>query len=86
MIHFLAPIWFLSAAAVAIPILIHLWNNRKGKTLLVGSTAFFEKAAEEKSWQRKLTDPLLLLLRCLLLLLLSALLAQPFFPAVGTAT
>jgi len=83
--HFLAPIWFLSAAAVAIPILIHLWNNRKGKTLSVGSTAFLERAAEEKSWQRKLTDPLLLVLRCLLLVLLSALLAQPFFPGKGNA-
>jgi hypothetical protein len=77
--HFLNPIWLFAVAAIAIPVLIHLWNIREGKTLKVGSIAIVEASSRKRSRSFKLIDLLLLLLRCLLLILLAMVLALPFF-------
>jgi hypothetical protein len=76
---FLHPIWFLALAAISIPVAIHLWNIRKGRTLKVGSIALITAASQKRSLSRKLNDVLLLLLRCLLLVLLAIILAMPLW-------
>jgi hypothetical protein len=73
----LNPIWLLVSAAVVIPVLVHLWNLRKGKTLLVGSIALLTTGARQQSRSFRITNWPLLLLRCLLIVLLALLLAKP---------
>jgi hypothetical protein len=75
--QFLNPIWFFALAALSIPVIIHLWNVRPGKTLKVGSISLITEASKNTSRSFKLLDILLLILRCLLLALLTLLLASP---------
>ena len=75
---FLSPIWLFSVAAISIPLLIHLWNIRPGKTLKVGSIALIENSSRKHSRSFKLLDILLLLLRCLLLITVAFVLAMPY--------
>jgi hypothetical protein len=74
---FLNSTWLFAIAALSIPVAIHLWNIKQGKTLKVGSIALINEAAQKSSRSFKLHDLVLLLLRCLLLLLLALLLAVP---------
>jgi hypothetical protein len=73
------PIWLFALAAISIPIIIHLWNLKPGKTLKVGSIALFTASSLANSRSFKFQDILLLLLRCLLLVLLAFLLAAPLW-------
>lgn len=74
---FLNPIWLSALAALAIPVVIHLWNIRPGKTLKVGSIALMEASEQKSSQSVKLSDLLLLLLRCLLLVFVAIILSAP---------
>src|ERR1700761_2679139 len=76
---FLHPIWFFALTAVSIPVAIHLWNIRKGKTLKIGSIALITAASQKKAVSRRLSEKLLLLLRCLLLILIAFILTMPFW-------
>jgi hypothetical protein len=75
--HFLSPIWFFALAALSIPIVIHLWNIKPGKTLKVGSIMLISEASKTNRRSFKLVDILLFILRCLLLALLAFFLAAP---------
>lgn len=85
MIHFLQPIALWAMAGVAIPVIVHLWNDRKGRVLRVGSVALLTGASRRAAWSPRLTELLLLLFRCLLVIALAGLLAGPYFfrPASG---
>ncbi|NDK54974.1 BatA domain-containing protein [Pontibacter fetidus] len=74
---FLAPYFLFAAAAIVIPIAIHLWNKRQGKTVKVGSLRWLEASASNRWSSIKLTNFWLLVLRCLILILLAVALAQP---------
>ena len=76
---FFHPIWFFAFAAIGIPVAIHLWNVRKGKTLKIGSIALITAASQKRSLSRRLNDLLLLFLRCLWLILLAFTLAMPLW-------
>ncbi|MBD3749451.1 MAG: BatA domain-containing protein [Sphingobacteriales bacterium] len=76
--QFIYPIGFLALASILLPILIHLWNAKQGKTLKIGSIAFLGESSNKSSRSFKITDWLLLTIRCLLLILIAFLLAQPF--------
>jgi hypothetical protein len=71
-------IWLFALAALSIPVVIHLWNIRPGRTLKVGSITLID-GASQNSRSFKLHDLLLLLLRCLLLALLAFVLAMPLW-------
>jgi hypothetical protein len=71
-------IWLFALAALGIPVAIHLWNIKRGKTLKVGSISLIT-AASQNSRSFKLHDLLLLLLRCLLLALVAFVLAMPLW-------
>ena len=75
----LNPIWLFALAALSIPVAIHLWNIRQGKTLKVGSISLINVSSQKSSRSLKLHDLLLLLLRCLWLTLLAFVLTQPLW-------
>jgi len=83
--QFLNPIWFFALAALSIPVIIHLWNIRPGKTLKVGSISLITEASKSTKRSFKLLDILLLILRCLLLVLIAMLLAAPVWQKYVTA-
>jgi len=77
LLHLLQPIWLFAIAGIIVPVAVHLWNDKLGKVLTIGSTAFLEKTSLKKARSRQLSEWLLLLLRCLLLIMLALLLAGP---------
>lgn len=79
MLQLLNPIWLFAIGGIAIPLIIHLWNVKKGKTLKVGSINLMGESSRQSARSLKLIDLLLLLLRCLLIILLAFILAKPFW-------
>lgn len=77
--HFLQPIWLAAMAGIVLPVVIHFWNDRRGKVLRIGSISFLEGASQRMAWSRRISDWWLLLLRCLLLMALALLLAGPYW-------
>ena len=76
---FLNPILLYGMAAIAAPILIHLFLNRKIKPVVWAAMRFLKNAVQKKKKRMNMEDILLLLLRCLLFLLLALALARPVF-------
>ncbi|WP_158622619.1 BatA domain-containing protein [Pedobacter sp. KBW06] len=74
----LYPIGLFALAGLVIPLIIHLWNVKQGKTLKIGSISLLGEAAPLSSRSYRITDWLLLLLRLLLIILLAFLLAEPY--------
>lgn len=79
--YFLEPIWLWLSSLVLLPVVIHLWNTRKGKVLKVGSVALFENSSRRRSAALKITQWPLLLLRCAVILAAAILLARPVMRA-----
>jgi len=79
LIHLLQPLWLGAMAAIAAPVILHFWNDRRGKVLRIGSISLLMGASQQMAWSRRLSQWLLLLLRCLLLVLLAVLLAGPYW-------
>lgn len=77
MFQLLYPIGLLAAIGIILPVLIHLWNIKSGKTLKIGSVAFLGVPSNQQSRSFRITDWPLLLLRCLLICFLAFLLANP---------
>ena len=77
MFQLLNPIWLFGMGGIIIPILIHLWNVKKGKTLKIGSVSLLGESSRQNARSLRLLDLLLLLLRCLLIIIVSILLAEP---------
>ena len=77
MLQFLQPILLWAAAGIIVPVIIHLWNIKEGKTLKIGSIAFFTESTKPHARRIKLSDLPLLLLRCLLLVVIAMLMAHP---------
>lgn len=78
----LYPIGLLALAGLIIPVIIHLWSVKQGKTLKIGSIALLGESTSATSKSLKLTDWLLFILRCLLIILIAVILAQPFFKKI----
>ena len=83
--QFLYPIGLLALTGIIIPLIIHLWNVKQGKTLKIGSIALLGESSRASSKSFKINDWLLLLLRCLLILLTAFILAQPFLKKIVSA-
>lgn len=84
MMQLLYPIGLLALAGLIIPVIIHLWNVKKGKTLKIGSIALLGENAKASSRSLYIKDWTLFILRCLLLIALAFLLAQPFLKKINT--
>lgn len=74
---FIEPFLLWGALAIAIPIALHFWHQRRGKPLPWAATQWLTERNQQQSRGLRLDNRLLLLLRCLLLILLAILLAQP---------
>jgi len=85
MLQLIQPIGLLALTGIVIPVVLHLWNNKQGKVLAIGSIALLEKDAMRQSRSRRLSEWLLLVLRCLLLAFLALLLSGPFWKRSATA-
>ena len=71
------PLFWLGAAAVSVPIIIHLLNKRQFERVTWAAMRFLKISVEQNQRRIKVEDMLLLLLRCAMLLLLGMALARP---------
>lgn len=77
-------LFLAGAAAIAVPILIHLFNRRRFRTIEWAAMDFLLEA-ERKNRRRILIENLILLaLRCLAVFLIGLVLARPFMPSQWT--
>jgi hypothetical protein len=78
-VGFLFPLFLLAAATLAIPVIIHLFNLRRYKTVLFPHTRFLKDIQLRSRRQSQVRYKWLLALRLLLLAALILAFAQPFF-------
>lgn len=76
---FLNPIALWGLLAISIPILIHLWNGRQGKTIAWAAMDFLNESDNRVSKGLKLENWFVLLLRIILISLFALLLSQLFW-------
>src|SRR6185503_16831354 len=75
---FLAPLFLLGAAALALPILFHLIRRSSREKITFSSLMFLQQTPPRLTRKSRLEHILLLLLRCLVLCLLALGFARPF--------
>lgn len=81
---FLNPLLLFGMAAVAAPIIIHLFMNRRVKPVVWAAMRFLLVSVQKNQKRMNLEDLILLALRCLLLILLALALARPMFRGAGS--
>jgi hypothetical protein len=79
--NFLYPGFLFSLLAVAIPILIHLFNFRKFKKIYFSNVAFLKAVTVQHSSQEKLRNLLILICRILAIVFLVFAFARPYWSA-----
>lgn len=78
--QFLFPTFLFALAALAIPIIIHLFHFRRFKKIYFTNVQFLKEVKEETSARSKLRNILILIARLLALTFLVLAFAQPFIP------
>jgi hypothetical protein len=78
--QFLYPTFLFALAALAIPIIIHLFHFRRFKRVYFTNVRFLKEVKEETSARSKLRNLLVLMSRLLAILFLVLAFAQPFIP------
>ncbi|GJM31877.1 MAG: membrane protein [Saprospiraceae bacterium] len=78
--QFLYPTFLFALAALAIPIILHLFYFRRFKKVYFTNVRFLREVKEETSARSKLRNLLVLLMRLLALAFLVLAFAQPFIP------
>src|SRR4051812_24525005 len=76
-IDFAHPGYLWGALAVALPILVHLFNQRRPRPLAFGAIEFVLRSQRQKASRLRLRQILLLALRCLLIAAVAVALARP---------
>src|SRR4051812_4148008 len=76
--NFLYPGFLFALLAIAIPIVIHLFNFRKFKKIYFSNVQFLKEAKEQSSSHEKLKNLLVLLSRILAIIFLVLAFARPF--------
>jgi hypothetical protein len=84
-IGFLSPLFLAGAAAVAIPIAIHLFYRRTEPVVNFAATRYLKRAPVEQAQRRRLRELLLLALRVTALLLLALAFARPYISQSAAA-
>ena len=80
--NFLYPQFLYAFIALAIPVIVHLFNFRKTKKVYFSNTRFLQKVKESSSSKRKIKHYLILLSRLMALAFLILAFAQPFLPSI----
>ena len=85
---FIAPLFFVALAALAIPVLIHLIQREKKQIMRFPSLMFVQRVPYKSIQRRRVHNWLLLLVRLAVLTLIVLAFARPFFERqdLGTAT
>lgn len=83
---FAYPLFLWALAALAIPVIIHLFNFRKTTRILFSNTRLLRQVKQETTKRRKLKQYLILASRLLFLFFLIIAFAQPFLPATEQVT
>ena len=78
--NFLFPTFLIGLAAIAIPIIIHLFNFRKYKKVYFTNVQFLKELKQESDSKSKLKEWLILAMRILAIASLVFAFAQPFIP------
>lgn len=78
--NFLFPTFLFGLIAIAIPIIIHLFNFRKYKKIYFTNVAFLKELKQESDSKSKLKEWLILAMRILTIACLVLAFAQPFIP------
>ena len=78
--QFLYPSFLFALAALAIPIILHLFYFRRFKKVYFTNVRFLKEVKEETSARSKLRNLLVLLMRLLAITFLVLAFAQPFIP------
>ena len=80
---FLNQVMLFGTLAIAVPILIHLWNRFRRRRIDWGAMELLRRAMVLRSRRVQIEDLILLLLRCLAVLLLALAMARPTIKASG---
>lgn len=78
--HFINPFYLFGLLAIAIPIIIHLFNFRRFKKVYFTNVKFLKEVEISTKKQNKIRNRFLLFTRIISIILLVLLFAQPFFP------
>jgi hypothetical protein len=84
--HFLYPSFLWAFLLLSIPVLIHLFQFRRYKTIYFSNVRFLQSVQQESTSQSRLKHLLVLLMRLLTLSALILAFAQPFFTSQPAAT
>jgi hypothetical protein len=76
-VSFLAPLYLSLVAAIAVPLLIHLWRRRVGSRVDFPAARYLERAEKEHSRTLKIRNLLLMFLRVLALIAIATAAARP---------
>jgi Aerotolerance regulator N-terminal/von Willebrand factor type A domain len=82
---FLAPLFFVGLAALAVPILVHLIQRERKDVVLFPSLMFLQRIPYQSVERRRVHNWLLLLLRAAAMALIVAAFARPFFTSQARA-
>ena len=74
---FLNPLYLWALLGLAVPLAIHLWSKKEGKTIKIGSIKLLDDEDSRQSSSISINELLLLLLRLSLLIILVFILAGP---------
>ncbi|MFO7720744.1 MAG: BatA domain-containing protein, partial [Gillisia sp.] len=74
---FLNPTYFLALLGLAVPLAIHLWSKKEGRTIKIGSIQLLKQSDPKKSSSIKLNELWLLILRLLVISILVLILTTP---------
>jgi hypothetical protein len=81
--EFLQPILLWGLLGLSVPILIHLWNGKKGKLVAWAAMHWLQEQDNQSSKSIRIDQILILILRLLLILMLVFLLAQMLVKGLG---
>jgi hypothetical protein len=85
LMNFLFPTFLIGLVAIAIPIIIHLFNFRKYKKVYFTNVQFLKELKQESDSKSKLKEWLILAMRILAIACLVFAFAQPFIPGKSKA-
>ena len=83
---FLAPLFLLASAAIAVPIFVHLIQRERKRVVQFPSLMFVQKIPYQSVRRRRIRHWALLAMRCAALLLIALAFARPFLKQEVTAS
>ncbi len=84
--HFLFPAFLFALAALAIPVIIHLFNFRRYQKVYFSNVQFLKEIQEQQASRRNLKEILVLASRLLAIFFLVLAFARPFIPGKNAAS